>query len=57
MNINAEFLVLTCESDSCTLQFSNKLNLTYRRTTDFVATSLYFSFANQYALGGGFRFQ
>jgi len=29
---------------------------TYRRTTVFVASSLYFSFANQYSLGGGFPF-
>ena len=26
--------------------------MTYQRTTDFVASSLYFSFANQYLLGG-----
>jgi len=30
--------------------------MTYRRTTGFVASSLYFSFANQYLLGGGFPF-
>jgi hypothetical protein len=30
---------------------------TYRRTTIFVTSSLYFSFANQYSLGGGLRFQ
>jgi len=30
--------------------------MTYRRTTVFVASSLYFSFANQYSLGGGFPF-
>ena len=35
------FLVLTCESDSCILQFLNKLNLTYQRLTDFMA-SFYF---------------
>jgi len=36
--------------------FSKELNRTYRRTTVFVASSLYFSFANQYSLGGGFPF-
>jgi hypothetical protein len=35
----------------------NNWKRTYQRTTDFVASSLYFSFANQYLLGGGFRFQ
>jgi hypothetical protein len=30
--------------------------MTYQRTTVFVASSLYFSFANQYSLGGGFPF-
>ena len=30
--------------------------MTYRRTTVFVASSLYFLFANQYSLGGGFPF-
>jgi hypothetical protein len=30
--------------------------MTYRRTTVFVASSLYFSFANQYSLGGGSPF-
>jgi hypothetical protein len=30
--------------------------MTYRRTTGFVASTLYFSFANQYLLGGGFPF-
>jgi len=30
--------------------------MTYRRTTIFVASSLYFLFANQYSLGGGFPF-
>jgi hypothetical protein len=30
--------------------------MTYRRTTVIVASSLYFSFANQYSLGGGFPF-
>ena len=30
--------------------------MVYRRTTGFVASSLYFSFANQYSLGGGFPF-
>jgi hypothetical protein len=29
---------------------------TYRRTTSFVVSSLYFSFVNQYSLGGGFPF-
>jgi len=28
--------------------------MTYRRTIGFVASSLYFSFANQYLLGGDF---
>jgi len=32
------FSVLTCESDSCILQFLNELNLTYRRLTGFVAS-------------------
>ena len=32
--------------------FSKELETTYRRTTSFVASSLYFSFANQYLLGG-----
>jgi hypothetical protein len=36
--------------------FFKKLKTTYRRTTDFVVLSLYFSFANQYSLGGGFPF-
>ena len=37
--------------------FSKELKkMTYRRTTVFVASSLYFSFANQYSLGGGFPF-
>jgi hypothetical protein len=36
--------------------FSKELKMTYRRTTDFVASSLYFSFTNQYSLGGGFPF-
>ena len=36
--------------------FFKKLKTTYRRTTGFVASSLYFSFANQYSLGGGFPF-
>jgi hypothetical protein len=38
-----KFLVLTCESDSCTLQFLNKLNLTYQRSTDFVVSSYFIS--------------
>ena len=36
--------------------FFKELKMTYRRTTNFVASSLYFSFANQYSLGGGFFF-
>jgi len=36
--------------------FSKKLKTTYRRTTGFLMSSLYFSFANQYSLGGGFPF-
>jgi hypothetical protein len=30
--------------------------MTYRRKNGFMASSLYFSFANQYSLGGGFPF-
>jgi hypothetical protein len=30
------FLVLTCQSDSCILQFFNELNLTYQRLTSFM---------------------
>jgi len=30
--------------------------MTYQRITVFVASSLYFSFMNQYSLGGGFPF-
>jgi len=36
--------------------FSKELKTTYRRTTGFVASSLYISFLNQYSLGGGFPF-
>jgi len=36
--------------------FSKELKTSYRRTTGFVASSLYLSFANQYSLGGGFPF-
>jgi hypothetical protein len=36
--------------------FSKELKMTYRRTTGFVASSLYFSFATQYSLGRGFPF-
>jgi hypothetical protein len=36
--------------------FSKDLKMTYRRTTGFMASSLYFLFANQYSLGGGFPF-
>jgi hypothetical protein len=36
--------------------FFKELKTTYQRTTSFVASSLYFSFANQYLLGGGFSF-
>jgi hypothetical protein len=36
--------------------FSNELKTTYQKTTSFVASSLYFSFPNQYSLGGGFPF-
>jgi hypothetical protein len=35
--------------------FSKELKTTYRRTS-FVASSLYFLYANQYSLGGGFPF-
>jgi hypothetical protein len=31
--------------------------MTYRKTTNFVASSLYFSFVNQYLLGWGFHLQ
>jgi hypothetical protein len=30
--------------------------MTYPRTTGFLVSSLYFSFMNQYSLGGGFPF-
>jgi len=36
--------------------FSKELKTTYQITTGFVATSLHFSFMNQYLLGGGFSF-
>jgi hypothetical protein len=36
--------------------FFKELKTTYQRTISFVASSLYFSFANQYSLGGGFPF-
>ena len=36
--------------------FFKELKMTYQRTTSFVASSLYFSFANQYSLGRGFPF-
>jgi len=36
--------------------FSKELKMTYQRTTGFVASSLYFSFANQYSLGESFPF-
>jgi len=36
--------------------FFKELKMTYRRTTCFVASSLYFSFGNQYSLGGDFPF-
>jgi hypothetical protein len=36
--------------------FSKELKMTYQRTTSFVVSSLYFSFTNQYSLGGGFPF-
>ena len=36
--------------------FSKELKMTYRRTTRFMVSSLYFLFANQYSLGGGFSF-
>ena len=36
--------------------FSKELKTTYRRTIVIVASSLYFSFANQYSLRGGFPF-
>ena len=36
--------------------FSKELKTTCRRTTIFVMSSLYFSFVNQYSLGGGSPF-
>jgi len=36
--------------------FSKELKTTYQRTTGFVASFLYVSFANQYSLGEGFSF-
>jgi hypothetical protein len=36
--------------------FFKELKMTYWRTNNFVASSLYFSFANQYSLGRGFHF-
>ena len=36
--------------------FSKELKMIYRRTTGFVVSTLYFSFVNQYSLGGGFPF-
>jgi hypothetical protein len=42
--------------DISLLRFSKELKTTYRRTIGFVASSLYFSFANQYLLGRGFPF-
>jgi hypothetical protein len=36
--------------------FSKEQKMTYWRTTNFVAPSLYFSFMNQYSLGRGFLF-
>jgi hypothetical protein len=38
MNITSKFFILTCESDSCILQFMKELNLTYRRLTSFVVS-------------------
>jgi len=38
------------------LWFSKELKMTYRITTGFVASSLYFSFVNLYSLGEGFPF-
>ena len=39
MIILLNFLVLTCESDSCIFQFLNELNLTYQRLTNFTRHS------------------
>jgi hypothetical protein len=47
------FSVLTCESDSCILQFLNKLNLTYQRLIGFVAS--FYSFQYCWCLGAGFH--
>jgi hypothetical protein len=48
---------LLCVGEIISLSwFSKELKTTYQRTTDFVASSLYFLFANQYLLGGGFPF-
>jgi len=33
-----------------------RIKTTYQRTTGFMASSIYFSFVNQYSLGGGFLF-
>jgi hypothetical protein len=51
--------VCVCVSEIISLLwFSKELKkITYRRTTGFVASSLYFSFVNQYSLGEGCRFQ
>ena len=46
-----------CVSEIISLHwFSKELKTTYQRTTGFVASSLYFSFANQYSLGRDFSF-
>jgi hypothetical protein len=49
--------VCVCVGEIISLpSFSKELKTTYRRTTAFAASSLYFSFTNQYSLGEGFLF-
>ena len=48
--------VCVCVGEIISLQWFSKELKTYRRTIVFVGSSLYFSFANQYSLGGGFPF-
>jgi hypothetical protein len=56
-SINFFFPHLLCVGEIISLSwFSKELKTTYQRTTDFVASSLYFLFANQYLLVGGFPF-
>jgi len=49
--------VCVCVGEKISLPwFSKELKTTYWRTTSFMASSLYLSFANQYSLGGAFPF-